>query len=116
VYFALWDVRPEPYLDRQQPLLATPMRFRLGRTNADGRPVIVTDDEEGNEIPVMHFLEGETPFPGDITKVAENLVAILNGEPPPHLVDIGPNRIHWRREPTGMSLHIEPIEPEATAD
>jgi hypothetical protein len=87
------------------------MIFTVSTRNYIGNhQTIVTHDEQGNEIPVMHILPGVTDFPGDISKMASNLTSLLNGHEPLHKINVGRNRMFWKRTDTGCELRVLPEE------
>lgn len=77
------------------------------------KATIVEHDEYGHEIPVLHFIQGDTDFPSDIEKMAANLASLLNGNEPLHNLDIGANRLYWAEHKDGVSLRIK--KPEGTS-
>jgi hypothetical protein len=78
--------------------------------------VIVAVDEQGTEVPVLNMLEGDVPFPGEADTLVENLVSLLNGEPPRHIIEVGRNRVFWRPTPNGAELRVESLDdPEPKA-
>lgn len=88
-------------------------RFRVGKRDHYGVPTLVTDDEQGNEVPVMHLLPGDVPFPADEDKLLENLASLLNGEEPPHRLEIGNRRLFWRMTPEGPAFAVQELDEPA---
>lgn len=83
------------------------MVFTVSTRNYIGNhETIVRHDEKGNEIPVLHIIPGEIDFPGDKKALAANIASLLNGNDPLHDVDIGPNRIFWKKNENGYELRI----------
>lgn len=68
---------------------------------------IVTRDERGYEIPVMHIVPGDTDFPGDMDKLAANLASLLNGNEPLFDMDLGDNKLYWKRNENSIEFRIQ---------
>lgn len=63
--------------------------------------------DKGEAVPVAHmFKGGSSDFPFDRRLLAENLVDLLNNQPPRHNIDdIGPNQFYYERLNHGFNLH-----------
>jgi hypothetical protein len=71
------------------------------------KATIVCHDEQGREVPVVHLVDGEEDFPGDLMQLAANIVSLLNGNEPMHKINVGNNRILWAKTPYGSELRIQ---------
>lgn len=70
------------------------------------RATIVALDEQGQEIPVLHIMDGDFDFPGSVEELAANIVSLLNGNEPMHSIDLGPHDIFWKRDANGVELRL----------
>lgn len=90
------------------------MVFTVSDKNYLGNHATIVDiDDRGREIPVLHIVPGDTDFPGDMSKLAANVAAILNGNPPPYKIDMGQQRIFWQAHENGITLRSHRAAPPA---
>ena len=71
------------------------------------KATIVSHDDNGNEVPLIHLIHGEDSFPGDINQLAANIVSLLNGNDPMYKINVGNNKILWAKTPYGSELRIQ---------
>jgi hypothetical protein len=71
------------------------------------KATIVSHDDNGNEIPVVHLIHGDEKFPGDLMQMASNIVSLLNGNEPMHKISTGENRVLWAKTPYGSELRVQ---------
>jgi hypothetical protein len=67
---------------------------------------IVTHDDQGREIPVLHFIPADGEFPGDVAHLAANLASLLNGNEPLYQTGDGRHDMFWVKHDNGIELRI----------
>lgn len=91
------------------------MVFTVSEKNYLGNHATIVDiDAQGREIPVLHIVPGEIDFPGDMDRLAANVAAILNGNPPLYKIETGSQRLYWQTHENGITLRS--LRRDARAD
>ena len=68
---------------------------------------IVTHADTGQEIPVMHIIQGATDFPADSKQLASNIASLMNGHKTLYRLDLGNDEVFWKRNSQSFELRLK---------